>query len=334
MQELRDQAKNGPVDMSIWAGYFSFDIMGEIGLGKDFNSVEEGLTHKVMRGVMDVAVVVSYYGMVPWMLNLMSKLPKAAPEGYMKFFDHCNNQVQAQREKIQPGVAPEDVLSYLVAAQWEGDKSAPPAEALPEDARTLIIAGSETSTSLLACAFYHLLRHPDYLKRLMAELEERFPNGDADWESSRVKDVPLIDNVFWETLRLSPGVPDGLNRVTPPEGVMVDDVFIPGDTIVSAPLFSIQRDGRYWDEPLEFKPDRWNKLSPETHPAYAPFTLGPYVCPGRNIGKMEFRMFLSRVLLNFDMSFADPKAVETWEARHQNHFTVRLPPLMINMTPR
>jgi hypothetical protein len=70
----------------------------QIGLGKDFNSVEEGLTHKVMRGVMDVAVVVSYYGMVPWMLNLMSKLPKAAPEGYMKFFDHCNNQVQAQRE--------------------------------------------------------------------------------------------------------------------------------------------------------------------------------------------------------------------------------------------
>jgi len=51
----------------------------------------------------------------------------------------------------------------------------------------------------------------------------------------------------------------GYYRVTPPNGIQVDEVHIPGDTNVFVPVQLIQRDPRYWPKPLEFIPERWSE---------------------------------------------------------------------------
>lgn len=80
-----------------------------------------------------------------------------------------------------------------------------------------------------------------------------------------------------ETLRLKPSVPSGNARVTPPEGLVIDEVRIPGDTIVIVPQYVVQRDERNYVRPLEFLPERWLEEGKDlvlNGRAFFPFTIG------------------------------------------------------------
>ena len=61
--------------------------------------------------------------------------------------------------------------------------------------------------------------------------------------------------------------------MTPRQGIQIDDVFIPGEIIVSVPTHTIQRDPRYFDKPLEFLPERWEGLDDDDIP-FLPFSKG------------------------------------------------------------
>lgn len=90
-----------------------------------------------------------------------------------------------------------------------------------------------------------------------------------------------------ETLRLHPPVPSGLTRVTPPEGLNINGTFVPGGTIVSVPPWTIHKDERYWDNPMTFDPERWEKEgNPETREAFIPFSKGQWSCIGKTLARM------------------------------------------------
>lgn len=110
--------------------------------------------------------------------------------------------------------------------------------------------------------------------------------------SSSLSKCTLIDAYINETLRLYPPVPSGLQRVTPPEGIMIGETHIPGDTIVLIPSYTISRgmyfpqtttlelifniDERNFSRPNEFIPERWTS-KPELiqHPEiHNPFSIG------------------------------------------------------------
>jgi cytochrome P450 len=101
-----------------------------------------------------------------------------------------------------------------------------------------------------------------------------------DWGYDKVKSITYIDNVVDETLRLKPALLTGLYRQTPPEGLQVDEQYIPGDTSVFVPMQVIHMDGRYWKQATEFVPERFGerRTEMETDGApFLPFSLGmPY----------------------------------------------------------
>lgn len=51
----------------------------------------------------------------------------------------------------------------------------------------------------------------------------------------------MLEGCINEALRLFPPVPSGLQRMTPPEGVKIAGRYIPGDTLVSTPTYTIHR---------------------------------------------------------------------------------------------
>lgn len=123
---------------------------------------------------------------------------------------------------------------------------------------------------------------------------------------------------------------------------------IPGDTIVSVPAHTIQRDPRYWDQPREFVPERWGNnnssnngdegggggLTPERAPFIA-FTRGEFACPGKNLALMEMRMVISRVALRYRrLAFAVPEDVVRFDEGAMDTFTMSLPPLPLVLTRR
>lgn len=136
---------------------------------------------------------------------------------------------------------------------------------------------SDTALTVIVNALFYLSIHPSALTRLQSELDHVFPNGIQDWSPERLKETKYLDYVINETLRLKPSVPGGLARVTPPQGLQVDDdIYIPGNTIVSVPTFTIHRDERYFTNAAKFIPERWEKIGADGGAGvpFIPFSRG------------------------------------------------------------
>lgn len=130
---------------------------------------------------------------------------------------------------------------------------------------------SDTSAATLANIVYYLTSNPRVYQRLQKEVDEVNSNG------GDASQIPYIDAIINETLRLKPVVPGGLARLTPPEGLTIDEVFIPGNIIVIVPQHVVHRDERNFDRALEFLPERWVDEGKEMHKderAFFPFSLG------------------------------------------------------------
>lgn len=152
-----------------------------------------------------------------------------------------------------------------------------------DDGRLMIIAGSDTTASAIAGFFYYLTAHPRVYRKLQGLLSAAFPDGDGSYTAAAAAEIPYIDAIINETMRLQPPVPINLTRTTPAEGLTIDGVYIPGDITVSVATWAIQRDPRYFARPLEFIPERWTEQPELVHDARAfiPFSIG--TAPSRPI---------------------------------------------------
>lgn len=79
--------------------FLSFDIMGEVGFGKDFNNLNTGVEHSAIKGVHDHMAALGVLSHVPWFLNLMSRIPGAAA-GYSGFFSWCADEIKSKQKVI------------------------------------------------------------------------------------------------------------------------------------------------------------------------------------------------------------------------------------------
>ncbi|KAL4749221.1 cytochrome P450 [Aspergillus terricola var. indicus] len=231
---------------------------------------------------------------------------------------------------------PQDITSWLLKAYVQKDVSAAPtANALHEDSRAVLVAGSETTATTLASILYFLCKNPEILAKLQRLLDEAMPGGPSEWTYEKVKTISYLDDIINETLRLRPAILTGGYRVTPAEGMQVDEVYIPGDVNVFVPTQLIQTDERYYVDAKRFVPERWSEkeMIQEGAP-YFPFLYGPYVCPGKNLALMSLRASVSKLAQLYDILFAPGETGELFETRTLDTFTTTLPPLHVQFVRR
>ncbi|EKG18424.1 Cytochrome P450 [Macrophomina phaseolina MS6] len=273
------------INITDWSAMLAYDLMGVVGFGKDFGSIRSGKQSPAIDALRSAMRALGVLFPVPWLINILGHIP-GAEGGLQPFAQYCRDVVAEKRKACcckMSVVRPKDVISWLIRAFEEGGPSgAPTKEALDEDARALVIAGAETTYVTLVNAFYYLAAHPSVYANLQREVDAACPGGEASFTHDRVKNLPLLDAVINETLRLKPPVPLGQPRLTPPEGLRIDDdLFIPGDVHVSMPQWVIQRDERSYERPEEFVPERWVAGGEKAgmikdRAAFFPFQIGEY----------------------------------------------------------
>jgi cytochrome P450 len=138
------------------------------------------------------------------------------------------------------------------------------------EAQAYIVAGSDTTATTLTYLIYSVCRHADVRQKLVKELMGLVD----DFGHNDLRDLPYLNNVIDETLRLYAAVPAALPRVVPAGGAHLAGYFIPGDTIVSTQAWTLHRDQQVFSDPENWDPSRWEKGSKMMHDAVMPFGGG------------------------------------------------------------
>lgn len=120
---------------------------------------------------------------------------------------------------------------------------------LGREARSLIIAGSDTTANTLTFLVWCVLSRPDLHKSLVTELNQQQENG--TFSDEVLETLPVLNAVIQETLRLYSAAPGSLPRKPPPGGATIGGYYIPGSAVVSTQAWSLHRNPRVWENPEE-----------------------------------------------------------------------------------
>lgn len=231
------------------------DIIGDLVFGESFDCVEQGRFHPWISFIFSNLTNMMYAQMTTTMGYLGTFIQALVPSRIMaQAFAHA----QSTRDKVDRRLARKEVRPDLISGIWNkiGAPGGISHEELYADAQIMIMAGSETSATLLAVAVYHLLRSPDKLAALRDEVRGAFSTGD-ELAFSDVSRLSYLRAVMDEALRIHAPLPAGINRVAPEGGAIIDDQFVPEGTVLQVPSWAAFHLEENFADPWKFVPERW-----------------------------------------------------------------------------
>lgn len=199
-----------------------------------------------------------------------------------------------------------DVISMLLLAQDEsGDGTGMTDTQVRDEVLTLFLAGHETTANALAWTWYLLARHPDVESALHAEVDRVL--GDRQPTADDLARLSYTRAVIAESMRLYP--PAWVLGREAREPFELAGYTIPVGTMVFMSQWLIQRDARWFPDPLAFRPERWTPEMERALPrfAYFPFGAGPRKCIGESFAWMEAVLVLAVLARRWRVRLAHPE---------------------------
>ncbi|KAG2621730.1 cytochrome P450 81Q32-like [Panicum virgatum] len=177
----------------------------------------------------------------------------------------------------------------------------------------LLTAGTEPSALTIEWAMALLLRHPEAMRKVRAEIDTNV--GTARMvEESDITNLPYLQCVVKETLRLYPVAP-----IIPAHEAM-EDCTVSGldvrrGTMILVNAWAILRDPNLWDAPEEFRPKRFldaGAVNTVTTPLL-PFGLGRRRCPGEGLAMRLVSLTLAVLMQYFEWDVDEAGVIDMSE---------------------
>ena len=228
---------------------------------------------------------------------LWRKIPRP---GYKKHLKAVDDYLYGIIRERRASDTKHDLLGHLLRAGLDDDR-------IRDQMLTMLIAGHDTSTALLAWTFYLLGQNPDVMHRLVAELDKslgnQLPSAPAGWQPH------LLDEIIKEALRLYPPIHIG-NRILAEGMDFGDGHHIPAGERLFYSIYLSHRDKAIWDKADEFHPERFEHGHKTPPFAYVPFGGGPRACIGAAFGQAEARLVIAQLLQSFTFEWTGGKVHE------------------------
>ncbi|THU84459.1 high nitrogen upregulated cytochrome P450 monooxygenase 2 [Dendrothele bispora CBS 962.96] len=343
---LEDMCRENPegkanVNMTKWIEYFSFDLMSDLAFGAGSDMLRDGDKNGFLEKLGKGIVLPSFTGYVPWFTQIALRLFPTVSASTLAI-----GAFAVERSKIRSSQAvTKKDLFYHIADHTYKDENTSPFPLIVSNAVLAILAGSDTTSSVLCNVVYYLLANPEYLKILQQELNQAFPSlqdGTMPLEHEVLTELPWLNAIINETMRLQPILPTGLQRA--PEkgsgGKMVGSHFIKEGTAIQVPIYVLHRDPRYFSpNPEKFWPERWIQYreNPEivlNLGVFIPFSMGPANCVGRPLAMMELRYVIAMLIGCFEMRFKEGWDERSWEKELKDRFMLTKGELMVEIKMR
>lgn len=174
---------------------------------------------------------------------------------------------------------------------------------------TFFVDGFDTSSVVMAHACYEIGRNLKVQEKLRDEINEYIKNN-GKLNFDLINEMPYLNQVFYETLRLHPPGTFLSRRCT--EEIQLDGpkgkkILIEKGTAINIPIRSIQRDPEYYENPEEFLPERFDPATGGIKPftdkcVLMPFGDGPRICLGMKFALILIKAGIVEIVKNFKVS--------------------------------
>lgn len=193
------------------------------------------------------------------------------------------------------------------------DQGALSGEEITRSMIDLIIAAADTTSNSMQWMLYLLAKYPDCQDRIITEAKQLLSGSFLNYRET----APFLLSFIKEASRLYPTAPF-LARILEKD-IVLANYNIPAGTPLIFSLYTTSRMEQYFDRPLEFNPDRWNRtVNRDVCPrakakrAYAslPFGVGVRMCIGRRAAELEMCLFIASLVDRFKVYPIDSRDVE------------------------
>ncbi|CAL5867508.1 uncharacterized protein PFLUO_LOCUS1727 [Penicillium psychrofluorescens] len=340
-------ARKKVCDIASWLQYYAFDVIGELTFGKPLGFLERGGDVDGIIAALEKMLNYSgKIGQIPWLDYVFIKNPlrqfiKGGSTGAVARFartqlDERLRQTEGTDDKPAPPSHRDFLARFLEAKKTHPD--------IVSDNQVFsytisnVNAGSDTTAISLRAVLYYTLKSTRVTAKLNQELTDAYREKrislPVSWKQSQ-EQLPYLDAVIKEALRLHPAVGLLLERIVPAGGLQLchGGPYLPAGTIVGANPWIIHRSSVFGDDVDAFIPERWLQKNDETETDFharkqqmlrATFTFGagPRTCIGKNISLLEIYKLIPSMYLRYKIELKDPglewETVNAWFVRQKN----------------
>ncbi|KAI0838521.1 cytochrome P450 [Hypoxylon sp. FL0890] len=335
VERLQDHAsREAMINIAPWFNFTTFDIFGDLGYGESFQCLQDSRYHPWISMIFDSesAAVFIYAARFYPLVELI--LMKCIPPSFKEIQrNHRQLIVDKVQRRLNFELERPDIMSYVIK---ENEDKRLSLDSINSTLLELTTAGSDTVATVLGGTLNYLVSNRDKLSVLEKEIrgvEEK------DLTLNTLQDLPYLNAVLKEGLRLCPPVPWILPRRVPDGGCYVCGTWLPAGTAVSIQAYSMNRDPNYFHHASSFLPERWlpeairdprSPFSDDRREAVQPFSVGPWSCLGQNLAWAEMRLILAKLIWTFD--FEAGKGLD-WESL-KTFLLVEKKPIEVKMKVR
>lgn len=344
-----------PMDLARKAQYFTLDVISTIGFGQAFGDLQadadlNGYIKSGEQGLSIVAISAALgltkYMQWPPIARLLGPSEKDK-SGFGKMMSVARKLIDSRLEKSTEGRS--DMLASFINHGLTR-------EDLFSEALLQILAGSDTTATAIRTTMLYLTAHPRIYRRLQAEVDDAVRSGVAPAapniiQDRTLKELPYLQSVVREGLRIFPPVTDAVPKKVPKGGDRVTvkgkQYFLPGGTDISYNVWGMHHDKAMFGKDADhFRPERWlldenemseDKLTAMRRTTEMIFGYGKYQCLGKPIAWLEITKTIfevcivcitvmplltrSQFMRHFDWAIAQPD--HPWRSTNYNGIWVQ-----------
>lgn len=331
---LKKNADKGSQDIVQWFNWTTFDIIGRLAFGASFGCLEQWQTHPWIEAVFNnVRAIVIIQAARRLKMESILPLIASSKAQRLRIFNYRYSSDKIE-ERVKQGTDQGDFWDNVLKHSGEGDgEKGMTIEEMKSNASNIVLAGSETTATLLSGCVYQLLCNPSAMAKITSEIRSAFSSSN-EIDLFNVSKLKYTLAVLDETMRIYPPVPTQAARVVPKGGDTVEGKFLPEGTTIFVPQYAAYHLSSNFAKPFEFHPERFlgaEEFKDDAFGVMQPFSTGPRNCIGRNLAYSEMRLILAKVLYNFDLEL-DEKTGNWTESQH-SYALWEKPPLWVHLKP-
>ncbi|QCD79252.1 flavonoid 3',5'-hydroxylase 1-like [Vigna unguiculata] len=290
--------------------YAMANMIGQVILSRRVFETKGSDSNQFKDMVVELMTVAGYFNIgdfIPFLAKLdLQGIERGMKQLHKKFDVLLTNMIQDHVASKHKRQNKPDFLDMVMAHYGEHDAHGDKLSLINVKALllNLFTAGTDTSSSIIEWSLAEMVKNPSIMKKAHEEMD-RVIGRERRLKESDIPNLPYFQAICKETYRKHPSTPLNLPRISN-KPCQVNGFYIPENTRLSVNIWAIGRDPQVWDNPLEFKPERFlsgrNKtIDPRGNDfELIPFGAGRRICAGTRMGIVLVHYILGTLLHSFD----------------------------------